>query len=112
MFFLVAFYIIALQTSVKLSEENEKIIEAKMAARLDSLFSDTTEAGFLYNTFTPIINSAREYGIEDQKIAQAIQDCYFKKGIFAKFFFYKNNEFVKMFNGTEGDLEVFKDILI
>lgn len=111
LFFIIVIFSVSLNTSAKLIEENENRIESNMAFQLDSVITKTTEEGYVYTNLKKIIDIAQKENIESEKLAQTISDFYFKDKISAKFFFYKNNEFVKGFNYSPSELDFFKEIL-
>ena len=108
--FIFAVFYISFQTSAKLSEENEKKIESYMAAQLDSFITDTGEEYYVWQNFSQIIETALNKGIESKELSEAISNCFTDKKISAYCFFYKNNIFMKGFNYTDKDLEIFKEL--
>ncbi len=115
LFFLLLFdfviYYTSLQTSAKLIEENEKQIESYMSSELDSVINDTSVEGYVWKIFDRIKSTAKQYGIESDELSKVISECDTKYKTKAKFFFYKNKEFIKGFNYEEKDLFIFTDIL-
>ena len=109
--FLLALFSISMQTSTKLISENEDRIESNMASSLDSIVAHTTEESYVFRSYNNIIEIALKEGIESEKLSDAINAFVINEKITAKFFFYKNNEFIKGFNHSEKDLNLFKDIL-
>ena len=112
LFFLIALFIISLQTSTKLEAEHEKEIESSLASTIDRIFSETTESGYVYKHFDKVVQTARKFGVESSQVEQAIKENYISNNISAKYFFYKNNEFVKAYNHNNEDLDLFTDLFI
>ena len=109
---LIALFFISMQTSFKNTEEFGKKLEIDMASKLDDIFSAVSIRGYIWNAFSKIIETARRDGIESEALADCISDCVNTKKIKGKFFFYRNNNYIKSFYSDSNDLELFQKMLI
>ena len=101
--FLLALFTISMQTSAKLIEENEDKTKSYMASSLDNIVANTTEESYMFRSYNNIIEIALKEGIESKQLNEAINNFIINEKIIAKFFFYKNNEFVKGYNYSNDD---------
>ncbi len=106
---LLSLFIISLQTSVKLKEDNEKNLEYNLSTKLDDIISDCFLHNYVKNSFKKIIDEAKHKGPDSPNLPKLINDCRYDYYISLKGFFYKNEELIQTVNANQEEKEFFTD---
>ncbi len=110
MVLLLALFIISIQTSTKIKDNNEKKLEEILSSKLDGIISKCFLHNYIRNSCQKIISELHKNGPESKAIPNLVKECEKKENILLKAFFYKNNELKQYVNANEEDLELFTDL--
>ncbi len=111
MILLLALFIISMQTSVKVKEDNEKNLEYNLSTKLDDVISNSFLHKYVCNSFKKIIEEAKNNGPDSKELINIIRNCEYNDHISLKAFFYKDDILIQAINANEDEKEFFTDFM-
>ena len=106
---LFSLFIISMQTSVKLKEDNEKNLEYNLSTKLDDIISNCFLHNYIEKSFRKVIDEAKYVGPDSPNLPKLINQCRYDEDVSLKGFFYKNDELIQTVNANQEEKEFFAD---